>query len=82
MKSMQVLCAGGPRSLSMQLCKTIKSWVEAIITVIPKEGKDKEHCTTYRLISILNVDYKIYTTIFAKGFNSIPYRGRSIGFIT
>lgn len=43
-----------------------KSWSEAIISVLHKEGKDPIQCTSYRPISLLCVDYKILTSIMAK----------------
>lgn len=45
---------------------TPPSWKDAVISIIPKEGKDKLECGLYRPLSILNVDYRLFTSITAR----------------
>lgn len=47
------------------------SWREALISLIRKEGKDKLECGSFRPISILNVDYKLFTSILARRIDKI-----------
>lgn len=47
------------------------SWRDAIISVIPKEGKDEMECTNYRPISVLNQDYRLFTAIMARRLEKI-----------
>uniref|UniRef100_A0AAZ1XF97 Reverse transcriptase domain-containing protein n=1 Tax=Oreochromis aureus TaxID=47969 RepID=A0AAZ1XF97_OREAU len=37
----------------------------ATITLLPKPGKDKQRCDSYRPLSLLNADYKILSKIIA-----------------
>lgn len=41
------------------------SWKAAAITLIHKERSDRTDVRNYRLISLLNIDYKIYANILA-----------------
>ena len=47
------------------------SMTEAVITVIPKPGKDPTKCGSYRPIALLNLDAKLYSKILANRLENI-----------
>lgn len=47
------------------------SWNEATIVVLPKKDRDPLETKSYRPISLLNQDYKIFTAILKKCLNQI-----------
>lgn len=42
--------------------------MQEIITVLPKPGKDKLLLDSYRSISLLNADVKLFARVLAKGY--------------
>ncbi|XP_066438144.1 zinc finger protein 25-like [Eleutherodactylus coqui] len=48
-----------------------KEFLDSQLTVIPKEGKDNLSPKNYRPISLLNQDYKIFTSILANRLNHL-----------
>lgn len=44
---------------------------EAMITILPKTGKDPQDCPSYRPIALLNLDAKLYSAILARRLNDL-----------
>lgn len=50
---------------AIEIGKLPESLELALITVLPKPGKDQKLCSSYRLISLLTIDYKIFSKILS-----------------
>lgn len=50
---------------------TSPTMAEAVITILPKPGKDPQACPSYRPIALLNLDAKLYSAILAKRLNDL-----------
>lgn len=61
------------------------TWKEARLTLILKEGKEEMYPVSYHPIALLNVDYKILSSIMVERLNEIIgcyVRQDQVGFIT
>lgn len=56
---------------SLRTGSLLASMAEAVMVVVPKLGKNPEHCKSYRLISLINVDAKILAKILANRLNKV-----------
>lgn len=55
----------------MVLSSPTPSWKVAFISVIAIEWKNRLECKLYRIIRVMNTDYKLYASILAKRMTSI-----------
>lgn len=55
-------------------CETPQDFLRAHVTVLPKPNKDPLECTSYRPISLLNTDLKIYTKILANRLRPLLHK--------
>ena len=51
---------------------TPPSWRDAVISLKPKEEKDKTECESYWPVSVLSQDYEIFTHILPKRLEKNP----------
>lgn len=56
---------------NLKVGQTPPSWKQTVISFIPKTGTDKTKCHSYRPISILTVDYRLFASILARRMENI-----------
>lgn len=44
----------------------LPSWKDSIMSIIQKKGRDTLNCSNYHPVSVLNVDYKLFTAILSR----------------